>query len=126
MNKFKTFLFLIIPLFFFSCTHKKEDITEIKEVCFDTEILPIFENNCATCHGNSRTEKDLKYIDYASIMETVKAGNPDNSKAYKAIIAVAGENAMPPERPLSQNQRSLIRLWIEQGAKETKCNNYKN
>ena len=122
----KTKITLVTMLFFmffiFSCEHKK-DATELKEVCFDTEILPIFQNNCATCHGNDRTEKDLKYIDYTSIMESVKAGNPDGSKAYNAIVSVAGENAMPPDIPLSLNQRSLIRLWIEQGAKETKCTN---
>lgn len=111
------FMFFII-----SCEHKS-NVEELKEVCFDTEILPIFKNNCATCHGNERTEKDIKYIDYSSIMQTIEAENPSGSKAYKAIISVVGENVMPPDMPLSLNQRSLIRLWIEQGAKETKCTN---
>lgn len=122
--KTKNILIVMLPFMFFiiSCTHKK-DITETKDVCFDTEILPIFQNNCATCHGNERAEKDIKYIDYSSIMETINAGNPYGSKAYKAIISVVGENVMPPDAPLSIDQRSLIRLWIEQGAKETKCSN---
>ena len=122
----KTKITLITILFFMffiiSCKHKK-NITEAKEVCFDTEILPIFLNNCANCHGNERTEKNIKYLDYSSIMGTIKTGNPDDSKAYEAITSNIGENVMPPDLPLSQNQRSLIRLWIEQGAKETKCAN---
>ncbi len=123
-TKITIILLFIFTVLAFSCEHKS-DITTSKEVCFDTEILPIFQNNCATCHGNERTEKDLKYIDYSSIMKSIKAGDATGSKAYKAIISVAGENAMPPDAPLSLNQRTLIRLWIEQGAKETKCSTLK-
>ena len=121
-TKFIILLLFVFTIFASSCKHKN-DITEAKVICFDTEILPIFQNNCALCHGNDRTEKDLKYIDYTSIMQSVKAGNPEGSKAYEAIVSVAGEGAMPPNTPLSLNQRTLIRLWIEQGAKETKCTN---
>jgi uncharacterized membrane protein len=29
---------------------------------------------------------------------------------------------MPPDNPLNRQERTLIRLWIEQGALETSCN----
>jgi len=115
-------IFIILLFFIFSCSHK-EDVNELKEVCFDTEILPIFQNNCASCHGKENPTKGISYVDYGSIMKTIDAGSANSSEAYKAIISIIGENVMPPENPISQNQRTLIRLWIEQGAKETKCTN---
>jgi hypothetical protein len=54
-------------------------------------------------------------------MRGIKAGDPNDSEIYKAITKTSGEDKMPPDQPLSADNRTLIRLWIEQGAKETTC-----
>jgi cytochrome c5 len=40
---------------------------------------------------------------------------------YQAIITKWGEGRMPPDNPLSLENRMIIRLWIEQGANLTLC-----
>jgi hypothetical protein len=104
-----------------SCTHKA-DISGIPEVCFDSQVLPIFSNNCAIsgCHDGGG-ESDLSFDNYNDIRNAVEPYKPESSKAYQAITSTWGENKMPPSQPISKLNRTIIRLWIEQGAKETTC-----
>jgi len=103
-----------------SCTHIA-DIANIPEVCFDRDVLPIFTNNCALsrCHTGGRGSR-VAFDNYNDIINTVVPYNPDASQSYKAIIAKWG-NKMPPSQPLSQENRTIIRVWIEQGAAQTVC-----
>ena len=105
-----------------SCTHEAK-IADFPEICFEVEILPIFLNSCAisNCHDGGHDEPDLVLDNYNDIIREIVPGNPANSKIYKAITATSGEDKMPPDQPLSLDNRTLIRVWIEQGAKETLC-----
>lgn len=102
-----------------SCINELPDVSGMRKVCFDTEILPIFQSNCSLsgCHTAG---SELPLNSYNSIMQAIEPGNPDNSQAYRAIIAKWGE-VMPPERPISQEARTLIRIWIQQGAENIVC-----
>lgn len=104
-----------------SCTHKA-DISDIPAICFDSEILPIFLNNCAlaSCH-DGKGESDLILKSYQDIIEEVEPGDPGDSKIYKVITMTSGEDRMPPDQPLSTDNRTLIRIWIEQGARQDQC-----
>lgn len=107
-----------------SCTHTA-NIAELPEVCFTGEVLPIFINNCAIagCHdGGGEHESHLTLNNYQDIVRDIVPGNPDGSELYKAIIAKWG-NRMPPNQPLSLQNRTRIRVWIEQGALLTTCEN---
>ena len=108
-------------MFAVSCTHKP-DLQDVPEICFESEVRPVFLNSCAIsgCHDGSG-EPDLVLKSYPDIMKGIKAGNPDGSKIYKSITLTSGEDKMPPDQPLSLDNRTIIRLWIEQGAKETTC-----
>ena len=105
-----------------SCTHKA-NIADIPEICFEGDVLPIFANNCALsdCHDGGNGESDLVLNNYQNISHDVDPGNPNGSKIYRAIIATSGEDKMPPDQPLSLENRTIIRLWIEQGARLTVC-----
>ena len=104
-----------------SCTHVA-NIAELPEVCFTGDVLPIFQNNCAIsgCHDGGGGE-GMALNSYASIMNNITPGNPDASELYKVIISKWGINRMPPNQPLSMENRTKIRVWIEQGANETVC-----
>lgn len=104
-----------------SCTHEA-DITEFPEVCFTSEILPVFQNSCAMtgCHDRGG-ESGYILNSYTGIMDGIKPGNSAASPIYKAITSKWGENKMPPDQPLSLENRIRIRLWIDQGAAETTC-----
>lgn len=114
-------------IFFFSlfiligaCKHQA-DISNIPDLCFDGEILPIFLNNCALtgCHDGTG-ESEHAYTSYGSIMHNIVPGNPAASEIYRSMTG-SGENRMPPDQPLPAENRTKIRLWIEQGAKPTTC-----
>ena len=105
-----------------SCTHNA-NIDGVPEVCFEKDVLPIFQNNCAIsgCHIGSG-ESGLVLNSYVPISHAVVPGKPYSSIIYNSIIATTGENRMPPAHPLSMDNRTTIRLWIEQGARLTICN----
>lgn len=114
---------LCIPiLFLFSCEHELPDANEMPKVCFETEVLPIFQTGCGItgCHDVTTAEDDFIYVDYNSIMESITPGNADDSQAYKSIISLI-DDPMPPDAPLSEGARTLIRIWIEQGAENNDC-----
>jgi hypothetical protein len=52
----------------------------------------------------------------------VTPGKPYSSSLYQAIIGSGGGNRMPPSAPLSLENRTIISVWIEQGANLTTCN----
>ncbi|HZL10952.1 MAG TPA: c-type cytochrome domain-containing protein [Prolixibacteraceae bacterium] len=101
-----------------SCKHDGIPADQFPAVNFNEQILPIFQNSCGTsgCH-DSRGEAGYVFTDYANIMKAITAGNADKSKAYKAITSTF--QLMPPDNALPIEKRTLIRLWIEQGANET-------
>jgi mono/diheme cytochrome c family protein len=123
----KVYLFLTLIFIFTiaswvtSCTHNA-NIDNIPLVCFERDVLPIFQNNCAIsgCH-NGTGESGLILNSYVPISHAVEPGKPYSSRIYNSIIATSGENVMPPNQPLSRDNRTIIRLWIEQGAGLTIC-----
>ncbi|HEY5470802.1 MAG TPA: hypothetical protein VIK07_09790 [Bacteroidales bacterium] len=104
-----------------SCTHSAK-ISDIPEVCFERDVLPIFINNCmrAGCHG-SGGESRMALDTYAGISRNVVPGNPNGSRIYTVLTNTWGINLMPPNQPLTLENRTLIRVWIEQGARQTTC-----
>jgi uncharacterized membrane protein len=104
-----------------SCTHEGIPADQMEEICFTRQVLPVFQNSCATtdCHDAITAEDGYIFTDYANIMKSIEPGNASKSKAYKAITSHS--EIMPPDNPLPIDKRTLIMQWIEQGAKETTC-----
>ncbi len=92
---------------------------------FNRDIQPIFEQSCYKCHGSEKPKSDF---DLTSRMAALKGGEngvdivPGDSGKSPLIHYVAGiseEFVMPPEGKapaLTQDQISLLRAWIDQGA----------
>jgi len=118
---FLSAVFLIVSAtWFISCTHKA-DLSNIPEVCFERDVLPIFLNSCATTGCHDGTGEGMILTDYNNILRGVIPGNPNSSRIYRAITTTTGENKMPPLQPLTLENRVKIRLWIEQGAPDSSC-----
>ncbi len=113
---------VIIGINLLSCKHETVFPDNFPEICFEREVLPIFRNSCAItgCHDGSG-EDDYILTDYLGISHSVASGKPYESEVYKAITAKSGDDRMPPDKPLSIENRTIIRLWIEQGARLTSC-----
>jgi cytochrome c5 len=72
------------------------------------------------CHDGS--VEGFQVTDYQSVISYVKPGDPRGSTLYKVITDINSENFMPPDGPLTLEQRSIIQVWIAQGAEEINCN----
>jgi hypothetical protein len=117
---FASLLGLIISLCF--CHHQQDELSLKDEVCFERDILPVFQASCGTanCHDAQTAEEGYAFTDYSGISMAVTAFEPSSSKAYTSLIS-KGEERMPPGNPLPESKRQLIRLWILQGAKNSEC-----
>jgi hypothetical protein len=106
-----------------SCAHEdppKPSSRTQQEVCFQRQVLPIFTSYCSRveggCHdaGNPR----VALVEYTSIMNGIQEGNADGSWFYHVI-----GRGMPPgaEPQLNSDQLDILRQWIDQGAKNSNC-----
>jgi hypothetical protein len=103
-----------------SCRHEA-NIADFPEVCFERDVLPVFLNSCAITGCHSGNGEAMRLTNYAEISDGVVPGKPYSSKVYTAVISTFGEGKMPPNQPLSLDNRTIIRIWIEQGAANTTC-----
>ena len=92
------------------------------QVDYQSDIQPIFNNNCIFCHQNGGSAT-LNLATYSGTMTggwsgpAIVAGDHQNSLLYQRIIQPIGtDGSMPPNDPLSQSQIDLIAQWIDEGA----------
>lgn len=92
------------------------DSTEVPadSVTFARYVIPIFTNNCTTCHGGNEAPDLRSAQAYSALINGgyVKAGDPTNSILYQKVSS--GE--MPPGGGLKQSDINLIKNWIANGA----------
>jgi hypothetical protein len=92
-------------------------------VCFESEILPIFQSSCAStgCHDAITHEEGLRLYTYNNIRQDIVPNDPTNGDIMEAILDNDPDKIMPPppHAPLSQSQIALIQQWIMQGANNT-------
>ena len=101
-----------------------------KQVTFNAHIRPIFSNTCFACHGfdAKKREADLRLDTpegaYSKLKDSeeraIVPGKPDQSAILKRIVSADPDEVMPPKdfhKDLTERQKLLIRVWIEQGAK---------
>lgn len=92
-------------------------------VCFESQILPLFQSNCAKsgCHDAASRQKGYVFDTYANIVKKdVTPGRAENSKVYKVLFET-GDKKMPrpPNPDLTPAQKALIGKWINEGARNT-------
>ena len=100
------------------------------QVDYATEIQPIFEANCTSCHGGSG---GVDLSSYASLMNSVGndygsnvvvPGDPDASGLVDKIEPNPDHGSrMPQGGTLSDADIALIRQWISEGASEVATSN---
>ncbi|MGL4422660.1 MAG: c-type cytochrome domain-containing protein, partial [Gemmataceae bacterium] len=105
--------FVLTPLF-----------ADAKKPTFEEDIKPILVQHCASCHSNDKQKGGLNLASFAATMQggssgaVVMAGNPDKSRLY-TLTAHTEEPKMPPSgTKIEQAKIDLLKLWVEQGARE--------
>ena len=103
-------------------------------VSFHNHILPLFQKRCLNCHGetyvkNGRTIKPtagLQLDTYEMVIKgnldgtIVTPGDPTVSTLYQVVILPDDDpELMPPKgEPLTEEERTMIKRWILEGAGE--------
>ncbi len=96
-----------------------------QDVSFKNEIAPILAARCAGCHGGVEAKGGYRVSSFVALTspgetesDPITAGDPDASYLLELISSDDAETRMPKEaEPLADEQKALIRRWIEQGAK---------
>jgi hypothetical protein len=92
-------------------------------VCFETEILPLFQSSCAMsgCHDAITHEEGIRLYTYSGIMQEIVPFQPTEGDIMESITDNDPDKIMPPppHSPLSSTQIALIEQWIMQGAQNT-------
>ncbi|MGO8837429.1 MAG: c-type cytochrome domain-containing protein [Limisphaerales bacterium] len=100
-------------------------------VTYTTDIKPILDASCVKCHSGDKPKARLKLDTLENALKgskdgsVIKAGDSANSYIVKCVAHVTKDpdSYMPPPHnkanigPLTPEQISLIRAWIDQGAK---------
>ena len=98
-----------------------------QEIEFTRDIRPIFSDRCYACHGPDQANRKTKLHfdteagakqDLGGAHFAVVPGDPVRSTLLERLSATNAAVRMPlGGPPLNENEISLIRRWIEQGAK---------
>ena len=92
-------------------------------VCFESDVLPIFQTNCAKsgCHDAASHEGDFVLDSYDNIIRKgIVFGNATNSKIYKVLFENGNDKMPPAPNPdLTAAQKAIIGKWINEGAVNT-------
>jgi hypothetical protein len=95
---------------------------------YATQVYPILDANCVSCHGESKTSGGLRLDFYEELVRggkhglAIVPGNPDKSLLLTRITLPSSHKLFMPAEgkpPLHAEQIALIRAWIQQGASPT-------
>jgi hypothetical protein len=92
---------------------------------YQQRVHTILAANCLSCHSAERRSGGLSLAAYADTLEGGRSGaaiRPGDSAGSLLLRRITGEQApaMPLGRPaLSAGEIATIRLWIDEGARET-------
>jgi uncharacterized membrane protein len=93
---------------------------------YESLAAPILQERCVTCHGPAKAEGGLRLDTPEGIAKggddgpAIVAGRAASSELVRRIwLPPSHEDAMPPggHRPLAPAEASLLRWWIDQGAR---------
>ena len=95
-----------------------------KEVDFSTQIKPILNKHCISCHGGVKKNGGFSVLfreEALAITESghpaIIPGDPNNSELIKRLTESDPELRMPYDKePLSEEEIDLLKTWIKQGA----------
>ena len=95
-----------------------------KQVDFSTEVKPILNKHCISCHGGVKRNGNFSVLFRHEAIDTTESGkrgiipgDPEHSEMIRRITSNDPEIRMPyQEEPLSSTEVEILRKWIEQGA----------
>ena len=110
-------LVVILVVFTFSTGRKAID--------FNSQVKPIFNKKCITCHGGVRRKAGFSVLFRSEALAKTESGklaiipgDPNHSELMKRIQNKDPEERMPYKHaPLSDDEIAILRRWIKEGAR---------
>jgi hypothetical protein len=123
-KKFYQVLQVLSAAMFYVAMSLLHSCGELEKVDFSTQIKPILNNNCITCHGGVKKNAGFSLLfEKEALAETesghpaIIPGNAAGSEMIKRLHETDPELRMPYEKPpLSEEEIELLTRWIDQGA----------
>lgn len=127
MKKIILCMVSLVSLFGLTCMNGAEDVTgsEQSNVSYSTQVQPIFNSRCVSCHGSNG---GVNLSSYSALMNSVGtnygtnlvvAGDADASGLVDKIEPNPQFNTrMPQGGTLTGDQIQTIRAWINEGASD--------
>lgn len=103
--------------------HAGEPQSPSQQVDFNQQIRPILTAHCTSCHGGVQQAAGISFAYADDLLSVLEPGSPEDSHLMERIVTEDEDYRMPPPEHgprLSEQEVSLLRAWIEQGAKWTK------
>ncbi|MFN0198632.1 MAG: PSD1 and planctomycete cytochrome C domain-containing protein [Planctomycetaceae bacterium] len=94
------------------------DLSAAEKTPFQTDVLPILKRNCFKCHGVSKKEGELQLHSAVRVFRGGTTGpavvpkDLDKSLLWQRV----SQNEMPPEHPLTNAEKTILKDWIADGA----------
>jgi len=96
-----------------------------KEIDYSLDVKPILNKKCITCHGGVKKQGGFSLLFKDEALGPTKSGkpaiipgDPDHSEMIRRITCTDPEERMPYKKdPLSDEEISILKKWIKQGAK---------
>lgn len=113
------FLLLAGGLFTFSACQQKSEID------FSTQVKPILNNKCISCHGGVKKQGGLSFLFEEEAFAQLESGKfgivkgkPQESEMIIRLTAKDVEDRMPYEEPpLTKEEIDILTQWVKEGAK---------
>ena len=92
------------------------------QVDFKRDVKPILQANCYSCHGPSQQQSGLRLDIKVPALRggdsgvVIVPGNSAQSKLLRRLMGSELGLQMPPTGPLSAEEISVLKAWIDQGA----------
>ena len=99
-------------------------VSALPAVDFETDIRPIFEKHCVSCHGHELQRDGIAFHKKATAFResdeghvVIVPGKPEESWLIKMITHEDEDARMPKDkRPLPEATIALLKDWIKEGA----------
>jgi hypothetical protein len=110
------FFAVAIAVYFFTATNKPVD--------FNTQVKPIFNKKCITCHGGVRRKAGFSLLFRSEALmknesgkPAIIPGDPDHSEMIRRLTLKDPEERMPyKHEALSKDEMGILKSWIKEGA----------
>ena len=96
-----------------------------EKIDYNTQVKPLINKKCITCHGGVKKKGGFSLLFRSEALANAESGKPaivpgdaDASEMIRRLTLKDPEERMPyKEHPLNEDEISLLRKWINQGAK---------